>query len=446
MQLLEGFKNFFQERQFNNSTFRFLLAVSGGIDSVVLCELCKHAGLQFAIAHCNFQLRGEESERDEAFVRSFAEKYGVEVFVKKFDTEQYATENKLSIQVAARNLRYQWFEEVRTENNFNFVLLAHHLNDSIETMLMHFFRGTGLEGLTGIPAYSQSHILRPLLFARRDEIVAFANENNLQWVEDSSNASSKYTRNFFRNEIIPQIKKIYPQVEENLGDNIDRFQKTNVLYKTMLSELKQKLIKHVGNEVRIPVVKVLAYTDTSLVYEIIKDYGFGEKQVEEVIKLCKAESGKYISNEKYQIIRHRNWLIIAPIFLRHAETLMIEEKNKTVLFGGGSLNISHINKERFKLDAASTIAQLDANKITFPLLLRRWKAGDYFYPLGMRKKKKLARFFIDQKLSKTEKENIWVLESAQRIIWIVGHRIDDRFKVTNKTKEVLQIELSKLTV
>ncbi|MER3471103.1 MAG: tRNA lysidine(34) synthetase TilS [Chitinophagaceae bacterium] len=446
MQLLQGFQKFFKERHFNNPTFRFLIAVSGGVDSVVLCELCKQSAFEFAIAHCNFGLRGDESERDEAFVRSLKEKYGVEVFVKKFDTEQYAAEKKISIQVAARNLRYKWFEEIRKTNAFNFVLLAHHLNDSIETMLINFFRGTGLEGLTGISGYSSTHFLRPLLFARRDEIEAFARENKLGWVEDSSNASSKYTRNFYRNDIIPQIKKVYPQVEENLANNLERFQQINQLYQSMLSERRQKLVKYVGFEIHIPVTKLLAYGSIALIYELIKEYGFGEKQVQEVLKLCKADSGKYIANQHYQIIRHRKWLIIAPTVSRHLETLAIEEKDKSVLFAAGSLQFSQMSKEKCKMTTAAAIAQLDAKDIKFPLLLRRWKHGDYFYPLGMRKKKKLARFFIDQKLSKTEKENVWVLESTQRIIWVVGWRIDDRFKITNNTQEILQIELTKLPV
>ncbi|MER3465261.1 MAG: tRNA(Ile)-lysidine synthetase, partial [Chitinophagaceae bacterium] len=218
------------------------------------------------------------------------------------------------------------------------------------------------------------------------------------------------------------------------------------LYQSMLSERRQKLVKYVGFEIHIPVTKLLAYGSIALIYELIKEYGFGEKQVQEVLKLCKADSGKYIANQHYQIIRHRKWLIIAPTVSRHLETLAIEEKDKSVLFAAGSLQFSQMSKEKCKMTTAAAIAQLDAKDIKFPLLLRRWKHGDYFYPLGMRKKKKLARFFIDQKLSKTEKENVWVLESTQRIIWVVGWRIDDRFKITNNTQEILQIELTKLPV
>lgn len=413
--------------------------MSGGIDSVVLCELSTQAGLSFAIAHCNFGLRGEESERDEAFVRTLGEKYGANVFVKKFDTALYADEHHLSIQEAARDLRYKWFEELRKEQGFAYTLLAHHANDNMETLLMNFFRGTGLEGLTGIPEEKAgTHCLRPMLGLRRKEIEEFAKEHHLKWVEDSSNASSKYTRNIFRNELIPQLQKVFPKVEENLLNNIERFRQSNVLYTEMIKGLKRKVCERKGEEVHIPVLKLMKYKDTSLIYEIIKDFDFGEKGVNEVLKLAEAESGKYIANENYRIIRHRAWFIIAPT-TKTAATIVIDKEDEVVQFGDRQIQIRRINKEKFLLDKSPAVAQLDASLIEFPLVLPKWKAGDYFYPLGMSKKKKLARFFIDQKLSKTEKEKVWVIESHKRIAWVVGYRIDDRFKVTGSTKQILQL-------
>lgn len=437
----EKFVEFFKAR--NLSGENFLAAVSGGVDSIVLCELCKQLGIQFAIAHCNFQLRGEESQRDENFVRTLGEKCGIEVFVKKFDTEIYASEKKISIQEAARELRYNWFVQLKKEKAFSFTLLAHHADDNIETVLMNFFRGTGLQGLTAMPEenLNDKFFLRPLLSVRRKEILGFAKQNNLQWVEDSSNASSKYTRNFFRNELLPAIQKVFPQVEENLLGNIDRFKKINALYQTSVEELKKKVCEQYASEVRIPILKLMKYRHTSLVYEIIKDHGFGEKQVEEVIKLAGAESGRFIENEKYQIIKHRNWFIIAPR-VEIADTIAIEQGMETICFKNGKLELRTISREKFQIQKKETIAQLDAKPIEYPLLLRKWKQGDYFYPLGMRKKKKLARFFIDQKLPKNQKENIWVIESNKKIVWVVGMRIDDRFKVTENTKEVLSISLT----
>jgi tRNA(Ile)-lysidine synthase len=439
----EKFIQFFKER--NLLQGKFLAAVSGGVDSAVLCELCKQSGIQFTIGHCNFQLRGQESERDETFVRSLGEKYAVEVFVKRFDTNAFAEEKKISIQEAARDLRYGWFVELKKEKGFSFTLLAHHADDNIETLLMNFFRGTGLQGLTAMPEENldEKFFLRPLLDVRRKEIIEFAQQNNLQWMEDSSNASSKYTRNFFRNELLPAIKNVYPQVEENLLGNIERFKKTNVLYQASIEELKRKVCEQYASEVRIPVLKLMKYQHTSLIYEIIKDYGFGEKQVGEVIKLAGADSGKFIENDQYQVIKHRNWFIIAPK-ASIAGTIAIEEGMEKVCFSSGQLELKTISKEKFHLDKKESVAQLDSKHIEYPLLLRKWKQGDYFYPLGMRKKKKLARFFIDQKLPKNQKENIWVLESNKKIVWILGMRIDDRFKITESTKEVLSINVTSL--
>jgi tRNA(Ile)-lysidine synthase len=442
--LLELFTAFFQAKNLSRSHQQYLLAVSGGVDSVVLCELSKEAGLSFAIAHCNFGLRGGESDRDEAFVRSLSERYGVDFFVKKFATEAFAEEQKLSIQEAARKLRYRWFEEVRKRNGFDYTLLAHHANDNIETVLMNFFRGTGLEGLTGIPEENKElHCLRPMLHLKRSEILAFAAKKGLAWMEDSSNLTSKYTRNYFRNSLIPQLQKVFPQAEENVLHNIERFQQTAALYNELVTGLKKKICEAKGEEVHIPVLRLLQYKHTSLIYEIIKDFGFGEKHVAEVLKLADAPSGKFIANENYRIIRHRAWFILAPKAMT-AATFIVEKEDETVRFDNQALHLKFGGIEKFSLDKSPAVAQLDAKDVQFPLVLRRWRKGDYFYPLGMRKKKKLARFFIDHKLSQTQKEKVWVLESHKRIVWIVGYRIDDRFKVTENTRQVLQLSLSSL--
>jgi tRNA(Ile)-lysidine synthase len=442
--LLEQFNRFFREKKLSFTHQRYLLAVSGGVDSVVLCELSKAAGLSFAIAHCNFGLRGEESLRDEAFVRNLGERYGATVFVQNFDTTAFAESHKLSIQEAARKLRYEWFEAVRKNNGFDYILLAHHANDNIETVLMHFFRGTGLEGLTGMPDENrEKHCLRPMLYLKRSEIVSFAKENKLEWVEDSSNASDKYTRNFFRNTLIPQVQTVFPQAENNVLHNIRRLQETAILYNGLVEDLKKKICERKGEEVHIPVLKLMQYQHTSLPYEIIKDFGFNEPFVDELLKLAGAGSGKYISNDAYRIIRHRAWFIIAPKSTT-AATLVIDKEESRVAFDNQEMRLTFMEVERFSLDKSTSVAQLDAGEVPFPLVLRKWKKGDYFYPLGMRKKKKLARFFIDQKLSQTQKEKVWVLESHKRIVWIVGHRIDDRFKVTENTRKVLQLSLSSL--
>jgi tRNA(Ile)-lysidine synthase len=445
MVFIQSFRNNVSKNNLFSSKDKLLLAVSGGVDSVVLCELCKQAGYDFIIAHCNFQLRGEESERDETFVKGLGNKYGVEVLVKKFDTESYAAENKQSIQEAARELRYNWFKELinqSTNKLINFLLTAHHADDNNETLLMNFFRGTGLHGLTGIPV-SSGHIRRPLLSFSKDELIAFAKENNLEYVEDSSNQSSKYTRNFFRNEIIPAISKVYPQVKSNLQDNITRFKEIEKLYKLSVGEFKKKLCKEKRGEIYIPVKQLMVYDSKALVYEIIAAYGFNEKQVDEVIKLAESDSGRYIQSpaDNYRIIKHRHWFIISPVTTTESCNIIIEEGVTRTQFATRNLQIKTLMVADCRLPVDNSTACLDLKIISFPLLLRKWKTGDYFYPLGMKKKKKLSRFFIDQKLSKTEKENAWVIESGQRIIWLVGHRIDDRAKITDKTKRVLRLTI-----
>ncbi|MEO5984882.1 MAG: tRNA lysidine(34) synthetase TilS [Ferruginibacter sp.] len=442
--MINAFNQFFRENSLLTQQKHFIVATSGGKDSIVLCELCRQANFSFSLAHCNFKLRGEESERDEAFVRNLAEKYKVPVFIEVFATHHFAKEKKLSIQEAARFLRYEWFTHLAEKNLCTFVLLAHHANDDIETAVMNFFRGTGIEGLTGMRSFlPESHCLRPLLRFSRKEIEFFAKENKLQWVEDSSNISNKYTRNLFRNEIIPAIKKVFPQAEENLLNNIERFKKTNHLYALLVNELKKKLNKGTHPEVRIPVKQLMSYQHTSLIYEIIKDYGFGEKQVQEVEKLAESESGKFIENETYQFIRHRNWFIISPK-IKNSNTIAIDEGEKQIVFDGGILEIKNAGIKNAVLSNNENVALVDAKDIVYPLLLRLWKDGDYFYPLGMQKKKKLSRFFIDKKLSKNEKEKVWVIESAKRIVWVLGKRIDDRFKITPNTSKMIQFTLSNL--
>jgi len=475
MNLLKEFTNFIKTENLFQPKDKLVLAVSGGIDSVVLCELCYQAKFDFVIAHCNFQLRGEESERDELFVKDISEKYKVRFFVKKFDTEKFADTNNLSIQVAARELRYSWFKEIvngewsmgngqsstvsgqwsavngqRSINDGNIhhspftihhILTAHHANDNIETLLMNFFRGTGINGLRGILP-KQNNIIRPLLFATRADIVDFGRENNLSFVEDSSNLSEKYTRNYFRHQLIPSIEKVFPKAEDNLKDNLKRFREIEMLYQQSVSTLKKKLLEHKGEEVHIPVLKLLKTQPLfTLVYEVIKDFNFTAHQTDEVINLLQSETGKYVESSSHRIIKNRNWLIIAPTSSLLAQNILIEQTDKAIEFANGKLKIEKLSAENCRLSADNKIATLDADEIKFPLLLRKHKQGDYFYPLGMNKKKKLSRFFTDQKLSITEKENTWVIEMDKKILWVVGKRIDDRFKITAKTKNILRVSL-----
>lgn len=455
MNLLQSFESFVKTENLFQQSDKLIIAVSGGVDSVVLCELCHRSGFDFAIAHCNFQLRGEESRRDEQFVRSISEKYGAGFFVKKFDTEKYALKNRIGIQEAARKLRYDWFNtiigqwpapgnpksEIRnpqsTHSGRTFLLTAHHANDNIETLLMNFFRGTGIAGLKGILP-RQGNVIRPLLFATKQEIVNFARENNLSFEEDSSNVSDKYTRNYFRNQLIPSIQKVYPGVADNLKNNLERFREIDLLYQQAIDSLKKKLLEPKGNEIHLPVLKLMRSKPLyTIVYEIIREFNFTSHQTDEVIGLLSSKSGKYLQSSSHKIIRNRGWLIIAPNDTVSAQNILIEEKDKSVLFSQGQLRIERRSALNYQVLPDSSVAALDADEIRFPLLMRKWKQGDYFYPLGMTKKKKLSRFFIDQKMSIQDKENTWIIEMDKKILWIVGRRIDNRFKITPKTKTLL---------
>ena len=439
MNLLEKYKAFIKKENLFQPKDRLLLAVSGGVDSVVLCELCRQAGYDFVIAHCNFHLRGADSDRDEAFVRELGLKYGVEVFVKSFDTVTIAKKEKKSIEETARDLRYEWFYELTT----HWILTAHHADDNIETVMMNFFRGTGIKGLRGILP-KQGKLVRPLLFARREELEEFAKANGLDHVTDHTNMENEYTRNYFRNEIIPQLSSRFPAVKENLLNNIQRFGETSILYNQAIAWHKKNLIEVKGNEVHIPVLKLMRSEPlATIVYEIIKEYGFTAHQTDEVIGLLDSESGKYIQSGTHRIIKNRNWLIISASGVKDTGIVVIEEScgqfpGGSWQLAGGSLQIRKILIGKWKMETANSTAALDASLVKFPLLLRKWAHGDYFYPLGMKKKKKLSRFFIDNKLSMTEKEKVWVIESDKKIIWVVGYRIDERFKITDKTREVLQ--------
>ena len=480
MDLLSSFTAAIAGGRYFTPRDKLLLAVSGGLDSVVLCELCHRAGYDFVIAHCNFGLRGEESIRDQQFVESLGPRYGKTVLVKQFDTAQYASAHSLSIQEAARELRYNWFFELignagsyepraasyeseKKKEKIQFhdplaarssqlvapshLLTAHHANDNAETILMNLARGTGLHGLTGIPAHSvDNRLVRPLLAFSRGALAAFAKEQALTWVEDSSNASVKYTRNLFRHEVLPAIEKAYPAAMENINAAARRLLAVEQVYQNSIAAIRKKLYKQQGGDTHIPIKQFLSYNNTAVWYELIKDFGFTEKQVDEVIKLCHSASGAWLESPAsapvpYRLIRHRNWLIAAPRRSGLAETIVINEYDSEVGFPDGRLLLETKPADSFTIPAAPTQACLDARHIQYPLLLRRWKAGDYFYPLGMTKKKKLARFFIDRKLSKTDKERIWVLEMNKKIVWVAGHRIDDRYKITPSTKEMLKIIL-----
>lgn len=448
MQLVESFKKHWQ-KNFSQMLLpgeAIVLASSGGLDSTVLAHLFKANQIPFVLAHANFQLRGSESTRDQDFVLALGEKLAIEVFIKQFKTDEFATKAKISIQEAARELRYSWFAElIKTPNELfllNCIATAHHTDDSIETMLMHFFRGTGIEGLTGIPSWhKEKKVIRPLLPFTRKELETFALSKGIKFITDSSNSKDDYTRNYFRNQLIPQLQEVYPQVRENLQRNLFRFEEAAILYQNAVNQQIEKLMEQKGTEWHIPILKWKKVIPLqTITWEIIRKFGFAANQTNEVIKLFDADNASTIQTDNYRIIKNRAWMIIAPIAAELESHIVIMEPGK-YLFSNGSIEIKHVINSKIK--TADGVEYLDASKIHFPLLLRKYKTGDYFYPLGMTKKKKLSKFFIDAKLSKTQKESVWVLEMNQTIIAVIGYRIDNRFKYAEKSINLLQISYLK---
>lgn len=447
MQLSQEFIPTWWKQQFPHqqpSQLHLLLAVSGGVDSVVLTDLVAMSGIDCSILHCNFQLRGEESERDEQFVRSLAEQYGKEILVEKFDTVKIVDERKSSVQEVARDLRYNWFEQVRMvyqqkmETKTVYIVVAHHADDNIETVLINLFRGTGLNGLTGMEP-CRDHICRPLLAVRKEELQQYADTIGLASIEDSSNASNNYTRNYFRNELIPGIKKVYPTVENNLLHTIARLNEAEDLYTIALKQVMSSMVEQKGDEFHIPVLLwKQARPLMTISYELIKTFGFSAAQTVEAIKMLDAANSSYIASKTHRLIRNRNWMIIAPLAQEHDRLLIpIDQQDEEIVFAAGVLKISATTS--IAIPGNNNEVLIDGAALAYPMFLRPWKQGDYFYPLGMSKKKKISRFLSDLKLSKTEKEKVWVLESGKKIVWVLGLRIDHRFRITDTTAQSVHL-------
>ncbi|MFN3795646.1 MAG: tRNA lysidine(34) synthetase TilS [Chitinophagaceae bacterium] len=422
-----------------------LLAISGGVDSVVLANLLVNAGFQIELAHMNFQLRGEESLRDEQFVQDFAKQRNLVCHIKRVDTQSFMQQHNMGVQEAARVLRYQWFEALMQERKLDYLATAHHADDQLETVLWHFFRGTGINGLKGMDAYSpKQKLIRPLLSFHKDAILAQAKTDGLAFVEDSSNADSDYTRNFFRNEVLPLIESRMPQAKQQALQTIQYLQDNAVILKYTIDQWKKKLLIADGVQYRIPILLLQEYPAwTTVLWELLQAFGFTAGQHAEIVKLLQADNSSYVSGETHRVIKDRKHLLIAPVKSTvDPQTLLIEAGQTSISFPLGELLIQQTAVPK-EISADQMLALIDASVLAFPLLLRPWRVGDYFYPLGMRKKKKLSRFFGDIKLSRTEKEQVWVIESNKKVVWILGHRIDDRFKITTQTNQVVQIRFKK---
>jgi tRNA(Ile)-lysidine synthase len=443
MSLVHRFQQHIREKHFFEDQDLLIVACSGGIDSVVLCDLLHASSIPFQLAHMNFQLREAESDRDEQFVIDLSTKYEAGVTVKKVDAESYASAHGVSIQVAARELRYSWFNELlgAAAVKRKFILTAHHRDDSIETSCLHFFRGTGIRGLTGIPERN-GQIMRPLLPFSRGQILEYATEKQLKWVEDSSNLSDKYSRNYIRHHLIPAAEKLFPTVKDNLYHNLQRLSEVNEIYQQSIQRILKKLVLEEGNGFKIPVAKLInSQPLQTIVFECFHPFGFHASQVQEIVSFCSSAPGSWMESSSHKLIRHGKWLLVhSKTGEAETDLQVIDQDAGTIETPTGKLHFSYQETQPLHIHKSPNFALLDESKIEFPLILRKWKPGDYFYPFGMEKKKKVARFLIDQKISVKQKEQVLVLEMNKRILWIVGMRIDNRFRVSPSTKKALQIE------
>ncbi|GAA4769961.1 MULTISPECIES: tRNA lysidine(34) synthetase TilS [Flavobacterium] len=415
---------------------KLLLAVSGGIDSMVLVDLFSKLNFEISVAHCNFQLRGDESKQDEEFVKTQSEKYNIITFIKTFDTETYVNINKLSIQQAARELRYDWFNDLLEKEGFDYLLTAHHLDDSLETFLINFTRGTGIDGLTGIPEQN-GKILRPLLIFSRKEIENYAKKNNISWREDSSNGSDKYFRNKIRHHVVPVLKELNPSLLESFENTVKNLSKTNFLVKNTLTSNFKNIANKKNDAIYFDIDKLIKLENyKSYLYEWLKPFDFSDWQ--SIYDLIHSQSGKQIFSENYRLLKDRNQLILTKTEINNEEDVFLINKDENSILK--PLNLSICNQSYISKPSKSCIF-VNKEKLKFPLKLRKWQEGDYFYPSGMQGKKKVSKYFKDEKFSLLEKEDTWLLCSDNEVVWIINHRADQRFLANNNTQQILKIEL-----
>ncbi|MBR1514013.1 MAG: tRNA lysidine(34) synthetase TilS [Bacteroidales bacterium] len=420
---------------------KVVLALSGGIDSMVLADLLLKSKVDFVVAHCNFHLRGEESDGDERFVCDFAERNGIQCFVKHFDTEKYAAGQGISIEMAARDLRYAWFEELRQQLGYDKIAVAHHADDQAETFFINLLRGAGLNGLKGMRPQNGA-IIRPLLWASREEIHQYAVENQILWRDDHTNAENLYLRNKIRNQLMPVFDELQPEARQGLYKSLAHLFSENELYRELVKEKLTKIVKSDGvvqsiQKAKAPEPVEGPMLSFQLLFEWLRQYGFNTDQCHFIFEALENGVGNKYYSPTHQLVIGRNELQLSEIKSVVDEEIQIgagEECIKKPL----PLRFSTIEKTAdFVIDKSSNVAMLDADKIRFPLVLRHWRHGDRFHPLGMKGSKLLSNFFVDHRFTESQKESVWILTTFENeILWVVGHRIDDRFKVTNSTKNV----------
>lgn len=416
---------------------KLFLAVSGGLDSMVLLHLLQRLPYEIAVLHCNFQLRGLESFGDQNFIQDYCDQNKIPVFVTQFDTEAFAKDYKLSTQVAARELRYSWFYELLEEKNFDYIATAHHADDNLETFIINLTRGTGLDGLTGIPEENDK-IIRPLLPFSREEILKYAEENKIEWREDSSNASNKYLRNKIRHDLVPILKEINPNFLNAFQKTQSYLQESKEMVEDASIMIYQQVAKEMGDDIHFDLNQLKKLPNyKSYLYQWLNEFGFSAWN--DIYDLVEGQSGKQVLSEEFRLLKNRETLILSPILeTAEKEEFQIEANDTEVNF---PLNLRLCQVDDITIDSNRAIF-VDAEKIRFPLILRKWNEGDVFQPFGMHgKSKKVSKLFKDEKLSLIDKEKTWILSSDNQIVWVVGIRQDERFKIKNTTNKILKIEL-----
>lgn len=438
--MLEQFRKFIGENNLISPGDRILLAVSGGIDSMVMTHLFLQSEYELGIAHCNFSLRGKESDRDEGMVRNYASEHNIPFFTARFETKYFAKKNRLSVQMAARELRYEWFAEVMKKNGYDLTAVAHNLNDNIETLLINLTRGTGLAGLTGMKPVSNT-IIRPLLFATRQNIIAYCNLHGIIFREDKSNADTKYIRNKIRHLVIPVLKEINPSIEITLNETAERFTGINEIISEYISGLREKVSEEKGEIITFNISLLKShFQNKTVLFELFKPFGIANVQLNDLMKVIIGKTGGQIMTGTHRIIKNRKEIIVSHEGNSDEKFYSIKDlKGFMKVKGIVSATVIKIT-DKFEIPPEPAIACIDSEKVSFPFIIRKWKSGDYFYPLGMKQKKKLSDYFIDSKYSLLDKENKLILESDGRIVWIIGDRIDNRFRITAATSRALIIK------
>ena len=424
-------QNFIVEKSLFSREDKLILGISGGADSVCLMHILLALGYRFDLAHCNFNLRGKETDEDEVFVQELAKKHQLKLHVKQFDTEGYAAENKISTQMAARDLRYAWFNHLLLTKNAKYIAIAHHENDDIETFFINLIRGSGLKGLLGISEKTNS-IVRPLMAITRDEIESYLDENKLRYRDDSSNSSVKYLRNKIRHELMPLLAEMNPSIQQTISEEMRILEGVSQVYSCKIEEVRKDLMQEKNGIVQFETSDLLALKPLhNYLYELLSPYGF--VTIDAIAKALKGQSGKQFFSNTHQLLVDREFIFISELDVKKNESITIEEMTKEIKH---PIQLNFSKTDNLEWIKNKNIAQLDYDKLQFPLTLRKWKKGDKFMPLGMQTFKKLSDFFIDNKFSILDKNKQWLLCSNNDIVWVVGHRIDERYKLQSKTKKV----------